>query len=41
MSALPQRQPWWREQRAIDAAWVLVLGSIALWVFHRLGGFDL
>ncbi len=41
MSAPPERQPWWREQRAIDAAWVLVLGSIALWVFHRLGGFDL
>ncbi|HET9661578.1 MAG TPA: hypothetical protein VFP05_14680 [Thermomicrobiales bacterium] len=30
-----------RTARAIDAGWVVVLLVISLWVFHRLGAFDL
>lgn len=30
-----------RSDRAIDAGWVLVLLLLSLWVFHRLGAFDL
>ena len=32
-------KPW--GHRTIDAAWLLVLAVISLWVFQRLGGFDL
>ena len=30
-----------RAGRTIDVAWLLVLAIVSLWVFHRLGGFDL
>lgn len=41
MNASKRVRDYLRSSRAISAGWLLLLGLLALWVFHRLGGFDL
>ncbi len=41
MSAHPSRRIRIRDTRVIDLGWLLLFVVVALWIFHRLGAFDL
>ncbi|MEZ4530601.1 MAG: hypothetical protein R2855_06175 [Thermomicrobiales bacterium] len=41
MNSIPSPRIRFRRSRAIDAFWLVFLAILALWVFHRLGAFDL